>query len=180
MFVYLVDVPIDLGPPAFVALGHTTDLPLIPNWYPSVDGPSDSEHPTWVSAPGRADLYEHEVRGAGPAGTVAAYTNRTVHRGTQLKAPRGARYTLHVNFRPAGSDWQSRHSWQRHANRPAWSHFVEVASPRQLALFGWPPPGHSFWTEQTVAAIQQRYPGLDVTAWRTAVVTTGEPAHREI
>ncbi len=70
-------------------------------------------------------LYEQEARASGPAGTIAAYTNRTFHRGTQLTAGRGARYTLHINFRPAGAEWQSRHSWLRHVNEPAWDTFVE-------------------------------------------------------
>jgi hypothetical protein len=174
MFVYLVDVPEELGPPAFVALRHTVDLPMIPNWFPREDGRRDPDQPRWISPLGRPDLYEQEVRGVGPAGTVAAYTNRTFHRGTEVVAPRGVRYTLHVNFRPAGSEWQSRHSWLRQADKPAWSDFVEVASPRQLALFGWPSPGHPFWTTQTIAGIQERHPGLDVTPWRTALSKPGE------
>ena len=168
MFLYLVDVPADLGPPAFVPLRHTTDLPMIPNWFPAENGRRDPDKPTWVSPDGRPDLYEHEVRAAGPAGTVAAYTNRTFHRGTQLTAPRGARYTLHINFRSAGTEWQSRHSWVRPANSAAWSAFVEHASPRQLALFGWPPPGHVFWTVETIKGIQQRYPKLNVAPWDLA------------
>ena len=179
MFLYLVDVPVELGPPAFVALGHTAELAMIPNWFPRHDGGRDPDQPTWISPVGRPDLYEHEVRGAGPAGTVVAYTNRTFHRGTQLTVPRGARYTLHVNFRPAGSEWQNRHSWLRHANKAAWSDFVERASPRQLALFGWPPPGHPFWTTQTIASIRERYPGFDVAPWRTALPSEPKPRSRE-
>lgn len=169
MFVYLVDVPVELGPTAYVASSHTNALPLIPNWFPPVDGKADSDHPTWISPLGRPDLYEHEVRAPGTAGTVVAYTNQTVHRGTQLTAQRGARYTLHLNFRPAESEWQSRHSWVEHAIEQPWSNFVEAASPRQLALFGWPSPGHPFWTRQTIDAIHQRYPGLDVTPWATSL-----------
>ena len=121
-----------------------------------------------MSPTGRPDLYRNEVVAAGPAGTVVAYTNRTFHRGTQLTSPRGARYTLHINFRPAQSEWQSRHSWLRQANSAGWQAFVERASPRQLALFGWPPPDHPYWTAETIAGINQRYPGLDVGPWRAA------------
>jgi Phytanoyl-CoA dioxygenase (PhyH) len=169
MFLYLEDIPVELGPPSFVATRHTDDLPMISNWFPREDGARDPDQPTWISPLARPDLYEREVRAPGPSGTVAAYTNRTFHRATRLTAPRGARYTLHVNFRPAGCDWQNRHSWVGHGNTPAWSDFVERASPRQLALFGWPLPGHPFWTAQTVAAIGQRHPGLDVAPWSTAL-----------
>jgi hypothetical protein len=51
---------------------------------------------------------------------------------------------------------------RRHAARQA---FVEHASPHQLVLFGWPPPGHPFWTVDTIAGLRQRYPGIDVATW---------------
>jgi hypothetical protein len=34
------------------------------------------------------------------------------------------------------------------------------------ALFGFPPPGHPYWTPKTLTGMQQRYPGLDLTPWR--------------
>src|SRR5206468_11721433 len=132
------------------------------------------DKPRWLSPSGRPDLYDQEFLAAGPAGTVAAYTNRTFHRGTQVTAPRGVRYTLHINFRPAGSEWQNRHSWLRHANTPAWQAFVETASPRQLELFGWPPPGHPFWTADTIAGVRQRYAGIDVSSWEVALSGASE------
>lgn len=165
MFLFLVDTPDELGPTRVVSRQHTSDLPAIPNWYPrrDVDGGSDD---AWRSTVGHAELYDAEVSAAGPAGTVLAYTNTTFHRGSELTLPRGARYTVMVNFRPAGNDWNGRHSWQQHANTDRWHSFVERASPRQLALFGWPPPGHPYWTDQTITATQQRYPHLDLTPWR--------------
>jgi hypothetical protein len=166
MFVYLVDVPVELGPPAYVALEHTAHLPAMPNYFPPGDGVTDPERPAWVADTGQPALYEHEVRAAGPAGTVVAYTNRTFHRGTQLTAPRGARYTLHVNFRPAASDWQARHSWVLKSNSEEWHAFVKAASPEQLELFGWPAPGHAFWTDETIAGVCERYPGFDPGPYR--------------
>jgi hypothetical protein len=46
--------------------------------------------------------------------------------------------------------------------------FVSKATPRQLRLFGFPPPGHQFWTAETASAMQLRYPGTDWTAWLTS------------
>jgi hypothetical protein len=46
---------------------------------------------------------------------------------------------------------------------------MQRATPRQLALFGFPPPGHPYWTEATLAGTAQRYPGLDMTPWRQAL-----------
>ena len=163
LFTYLLDTPVALGPTALVGSDHTRELPAIPNWFPPTATPTEDP---WHSKSGHPDLYANEVRAEGPAGTVVAYTNSTFHRGTELTLPRGARYTLMANFRPAGNDWNTRHNWQQHANTDRWHAFVERASPRQLALFGWPRPGHDYWTAATLTGTQQRYPNLDLTPWR--------------
>lgn len=56
MFLYLSDVPTDLGPPSFVPRRHATDLPSIPNWFPRTDDVGvDVDHPSWVAQrPSRA------------------------------------------------------------------------------------------------------------------------------
>lgn len=154
LFVYLSDVPEEMGPPHLVPRRFTRDAALLPNWRDRSVAP---------------ELYEHEVSGAGPAGTIVAYSIDTIHRGTNMVAPRGARYTLHVNFRPAAAEWYDRHPWAGRSNLRAWREFVGRASVRQLELFGFPPPGHGFWTAETVAGVAERYPGLDVTPWREAL-----------
>ena len=154
LFVYLSDVPEELGPPHLVPRRVTDGLSLLPNWRDRAAAP---------------ELYEDEVSGAGPAGTIVAYSIDTVHRGTNMVAPRGVRYTLHVNFRPAAAEWHDRHAWAGRAHRKEWVRFVEAASVRQLELFGFPPPGHGYWTAATVAGVGERYPGLDMTPWREAL-----------
>jgi hypothetical protein len=44
---------------------------------------------------------------------------------------------------------------------------------RQLLLFGFPPPGHPYWTEQTLRDLAVRYPGLDTSPWRVQTVNNG-------
>lgn len=164
MFIYLTDVPEELGPPHMLSQVHTGDLPTKPNWYPRVDG-ADGES-GYVATKGRPDLYEAEVSGAGPAGTVIAFETGTFHRGTQLTLPRGARYSMQVCFRPAAVHWGDRIGWAVHSFEPAWVRFVERATPSQLQLFGFPPPGHAFWTPRALAGMAERYPGLDLALWR--------------
>src|SRR4051794_30017274 len=164
-FLYLEDMPNELGPPSLVSRQLSPDLPAIPNWYPPRDIVEGRDEDKWRSNVAHSELYSAEISAAGPAGTVVAYTNTTFHRGTELTLPRGARYTAMANFRPAGNDWNNRHSWQQHANTDRWHAFVRRASPRQLALFGWPPPKHPYWTDETITGTQQRYPDLDLTPW---------------
>jgi hypothetical protein len=168
MFVYLCDVPAALGPPSYVPLGCTAGASALPNWYPREDGPVDPERPAWRSTRGWPELYEAEVSAEGPAGTVVAYRNETFHRGTALSAPRGARYTVHTNFRRAECDWIGRHSWQQASIMPGWEAFVARAAPGQLQLFGFPQPGHPYRTDDTLVGCAVLYPGFDVEAWRKA------------
>ena len=167
LFLYLVDVPGELGPPSMLSRTRTTGLPAKPNWYPRDSG-ADPER-GWVETTGSPDLYGAEVRAAGPAGTVVAWETGTFHRGTALTIPRGARYTMHLAYRSASVEWGQRMSWPMRSHEPEWYQFVHRAAPRQLALFGFPPPGHPYWTEAILAGTAQRYPRLDMTPWRQAL-----------
>jgi hypothetical protein len=167
LFVYLVEVPDDLGPPHLVPRAHTADLPALPNWHPRADTGPDVNR--FVATAGRPDIYDAEVSAAGPAGTVVAFTPDTLHRGTALTRPGGARYTMHLSFRVAAAEWAQRQGWADRSHDPAWYRFVEQAAPRQLALFGFPPPGHPFWTAETLAGTALRYPGLDLAPWAGAL-----------
>jgi Phytanoyl-CoA dioxygenase (PhyH) len=164
MFVYLVDVPEDLGPPHMLSRLQTRNLPARPNWYPRTQLGTDDDG--FVSPTASPQLYEAEVSGAGPAGTVVAFQPGTFHRGTALRSPRGARYTMHLSYRPAAVEWGHRSSWTDRSHEPAWYRFVARATARQLALFGFPPPGHPYWTADTIAGMAQRYPDLDLAPWQ--------------
>lgn len=165
MFVYLADVPEDLGPPHLVPRDRTAGLGAKPNWFPYRD-PAAADQEDGFLAPGHPHLYGHEVSAAGPAGTVVAFELGTLHRGTGMTRPGGVRYTMHLSYRRAEVEWGQRVGWTDRSHDPAWYRFVERATPRQLALFGFPPPGHPFWTADTLAGMALRYPGLDLSPWR--------------
>lgn len=164
MFVFLNDVPDDLGPPHLVSRRHTAGFPVVPNWLlpPGQDG--DNRFAAGVGP----DLYAAEVSGAGPAGTVIAFEPGTFHRGTQLTAPRGARYSMHLGFRPWSLHWGQRVGWAQRSFTREWVDFVSQATPRQLQALGFPPPGHRYWTSQTLADMALRYPDLDLSPWYPA------------
>jgi hypothetical protein len=151
MFIWLCDVAEDLGATHLVPFSASKGLPALPHGYLRRERP---------------DLYKSEVTGAGPAGTVVAYSTETFHRGTELTTPRSARFSAHVSYRRADVPWLSRHAWGDRSFTPEWNPFVEQASIRQLLLFGFPPPGHPYWTGQTLEGMHARYPDLDLTAWR--------------
>jgi hypothetical protein len=80
--------------------------------------------------------------------------------------------TLHQpnidGFRPSSLQWGQRVAWAAHSFTDEWVAFVGRATPRQLHAFGFPRPGHRYWTPETLAGIALRYPQLDLSPWQTA------------
>jgi ectoine hydroxylase-related dioxygenase (phytanoyl-CoA dioxygenase family) len=154
MFVYLSDVTADTAATRMVPLDLTRHIP-VEQLYLSFD-----EFP---------DLYAAEVPAAGPAGSVLLYRPDVYHRGVALSAPGAARFMLHVSFKPVGTDWLGFQSWPSAGEDMAWHRYMRHATFRQCLLLGFPEPGHPYWTAETLAGVQARYPSLDMTPWRAAL-----------
>jgi hypothetical protein len=113
-------------------------------------------------------LDEHEVAAVGPAGSVLAYAADTVHRGSTMTEAGAARFFFNLAFRCAGVDWVGALPWPRRGIDPALANWIEALDARQLAALGFPPPGDDYWDDGTLAAVADRYPGLDLEPWRVA------------
>ncbi|MFU8818035.1 MAG: phytanoyl-CoA dioxygenase family protein [Pseudomonadales bacterium] len=116
------------------------------------------------SAEQQAALKARERSAAAPAGTVVAHGIDTFHRGTNLTAPGGHRYTMTVGYKAAGNDAIGFHVWQASATR-SWRQILANAAPEQLAALGIPRPGDAFWTPRTLALTQARWPDWDMRAY---------------
>jgi ectoine hydroxylase-related dioxygenase (phytanoyl-CoA dioxygenase family) len=153
LFVYLSDVTADSGATRMVSRRLTGDIPI---------------ERTYLSLTDYAHLYAAEAPAEGAAGSVLAYRPDVFHRGVRMSAPNAARFMLHVSFKPAHTDWLGSQAWPGAAEGMAWHRFANSASVRQLSALGFPPPGHPYWNEETLAGVAARYPGLDMTPWRRA------------
>jgi hypothetical protein len=114
-------------------------------------------------------LYAAERPARGPRGSLLAYRPDVFHRAVDLTEPDGARFLLNVSYKVAGHEWIGFHSMQSRATSPHWTRFVEGATPRELELWGFPPPGHAIWDDALLDATALRYPKLDLTPWRAAL-----------
>ena len=153
-FLYLCDVDEGNAPTHLVrredAGGRATTVPLV---FPKHD----------------PELYAAERAAAGPRGSLLVYRSDVFHRAVDLSAPGAARFLLNVSFKHAGHEWIGFHTQQSRSSSPEWVGFVEGSTARELELFGFPPPGHPIWTAQVLDATAEKYPNLDLSAWREAL-----------
>ncbi|MCH2172498.1 phytanoyl-CoA dioxygenase family protein [Myxococcota bacterium] len=125
-------------------------------------------------------LYPRECQVRFHSGTLLFYRHDTWHRGTPLR-PGTCRLAQNLTFRLSTSEWVSTlHSgWAWGMYRPSQSteRMVARASIDQRCVLGFPPPGHPYWTQETVEAVNARYAplGFDATPYAEALPP---PSHR--
>jgi hypothetical protein len=153
-FLYMTDVTESENPTHLVSVGETRGVPfkypvLMPDYAP--------------------EIYALEKPATGVRGSYLAYRSDVFHRGTAFGSAGTSRTVLALAFRHAAHEWIGYDEAQSRSNSPGWTRFVEGSTPRELELFGFPPPGHEIWTERLLDETQARYPKLDLSAWRERV-----------
>jgi ectoine hydroxylase-related dioxygenase (phytanoyl-CoA dioxygenase family) len=152
MILYSTDVGADLGPTMVVSQEKTCNLPLWPT------------HRTKKKSP---ELYKHERPVLAAAGDLLVFSMRTWHRASDMTADDGVRFSHHFAWRSAAHPFQGYHQWSSRGESPDMQRFIARATPRQREVLGFPPPGHPYWNEETLAAVALRYPEMDMTPYRT-------------
>ena len=153
-FLYLSDVKEGCAPTHLVSVRDSVGrAPTVPLVFPQQD----------------PDLYAAERPAIGGRGSLLVYRPDVFHRGVDITQPGGARFLMNVAYKIAGHDWIGFDTAQSRASSPAWTTFVEGSTPRELALFGFPPPGHPIWDASLLTATAEKYPNLDLTPWRNAL-----------
>jgi hypothetical protein len=152
-FVYLNDVDLGNGATRFVSRTRTRSIPV-------------EQHT--LNYEDFSELYEDPADASAPAGSIVVYRPDVYHRSVDFGDPTRARFMLHVSYQPATVEWGGYQAWPFKGFSPEWHNFVQGATPRQLKVLGFPPPGHAFWTDETLRGVGLRYPGLDLTPWRVA------------
>ena len=149
-FTYLCDVDEHNGATAAVSKRLTSDIPL---------GRRRTE-------PG--ELRDLEVLASGRAGTTLFYSTEVFHRATSLKAPGASRFTVLADYKAADATWTNKHAFGHLGQRPEMIEFVTNVDAATRTLLDIPAPGHAYWTDQTIADMEIRYPGIDMAPYRAA------------
>jgi ectoine hydroxylase-related dioxygenase (phytanoyl-CoA dioxygenase family) len=152
MILYYTDVTEEMGPTYVVSQEKTSDLPLWPTHRPR----KKNTH-----------LYELERPVLAQAGDLLIFSMRTWHRASDMTADFGARFSHHLVYRAAQHNFQGYHHWPQHGENPELQRFIEHSTPRQRELLGFPPVAHEYWNDETIAAVQLRYPKMDLSRYRS-------------
>ena len=153
-FLYLSDVTKEENPTRMVSVRDSASV--------------TSEYPVILPRMDPA-LYAAERAVAGVRGSYLAYRSDVWHRGAAFGAPGTARFVVALAFKRAGQDWIGYDQQQSRSTGAPWTTFVEHSTPRELELFGFPPPGHPIWSEALLRQSALRYPKLNLTPWREAL-----------
>jgi len=154
MILYYSDVAADLGPTYVVSQEKTKTLPL---W------------PTHRTRKKDAKLYDHEKPVLANAGDLFIFGMRTWHRASSIAADFGVRFSHHLVYRTAQYNFQGYHLWSRMGENADLQRFVERTTPRQREVLGFPKIGHGYWNEESISAVQLRYPKMDLEPYRDAL-----------
>jgi hypothetical protein len=158
LFIYLTDVSAANGATRFVPLHKTAGVPVERHTLSFADYP---------------ELYDEPGDASGPAGSIVAYRPDTYHRSVDVTGPGACRIMMHVSYRLARAEWGQYQAWAFKGFSPEWHNFVQASGPTELALLGFPKPGDAYWTAETIARVNARYPGLDMAPWRAALRQAG-------
>ncbi len=131
--------------------------------------PEKIRYPAHYTREQRPAIYDHEVKVTVPAGGLLIYSMRTFHRGTPFLAD-GGRIGMFVTYAPAAWKWLGIVGWSAQAIRPEFATWVSKATPEERTLFGFPAPGHPYWTQETLEGVSKRYPLMDMTPYEAEVM----------
>jgi hypothetical protein len=148
-FVFLSDVTEEDGPTCIVPYDAGKDVPYTPLYLAF------------------GSLAESEVRCTGAAGSLLVYRTDILHRGSNITGARRARFSLLADYQVRGTTWGGKMAWPKQSPE-RWAKFMPQCTVRERDLFGFPRPGDAYWTEETLAGVAARYPGIDLEPYRAA------------
>lgn len=161
--VYLHDVEEDGAPMHVIPGSHRQIITLLPRLLEQ----GLYKPPTTITDIREVPEFATPVPTTAKAGSALFYSSYLVHAAVPFQNKRKQRALWTLSMSRADT-----RSFNRFANAYMYGDrnftvpFWKTTTPRVRSLFGWPPPGDSYYTEQTLALLEQWYPGIDLTPYR--------------
>ena len=103
-------------------------------------------------------------------GTLCIFTNFSWHSASAYTRADGQRFTWGFSFGRADHYWEGfRHYTHLGKGAPVFQEFIGGLTAAQRELWRFPPAGHPYYTEQTLALLEEQYPGWNSDEYRRAM-----------
>ena len=104
------------------------------------------------------------------AGALCIFTNYTWHSASAYTSEEGQRFTWGYSFGRADHYWEGfRHYTHLGKGAPVFQQFIGGLTATQRELWRFPPAGHPYYTAQTLALLEEQYPGWVSDEYRTTM-----------
>lgn len=92
-------------------------------------------------------------------GTLCMFTNYTLHSASDYLREDGQRFTWGFGIGRADNYWEGFRHYTDKGKNPVFSQFIGTLTAKEREVFRFPPAGHPYYTPQTLAALEEQYPG---------------------
>jgi len=99
-----------------------------------------------------------------PAGTIMIFNTHLWHAATVFKGSEGQRYSVTRIYGRADHYWEGVRSYTNSGSNEHLRKFIGRLSARDRELFRFPPAGHEYYTQETLAQLEEQYPGWNARA----------------
>lgn len=94
-----------------------------------------------------------------PAGTLMIFNTHLWHSATVFKGKEGQRYSVTRIYGRADHYWESMVCYTSLGIKERFATFIGSLTARQREFFRFPAAGHSYYNSQTLARLEEQYPG---------------------
>lgn len=94
-----------------------------------------------------------------PAGTLMIFNTHLWHSATVFKGTEGQRYSVTRIYGRADHYWESMFCYTSLGLKERFAVFIGSLTAREREFFRFPPAGHSYYNGQTLALLEEQYPG---------------------
>ena len=130
----------------------------ISTWYFPEEVAEDEAPMLIIPKPYGQDLNE-KVLLIVPAGTLMIFNTHLWHSATVFKGAEGQRYSVTRIYGRADHYWEGVRSYTNLGRNESFATFIGSLTARERELFRFPPAGHSYYNAQTLASLEEQYPG---------------------
>lgn len=94
-------------------------------------------------------------------GSIAVFSNYTWHASSPFKGKEGQRFVWGWGVGRADHIWEGLVHYTSIGQNPMFKQIISAMTADERTLFRFPPPGHHYYTKQTLAALEAQYPGFN-------------------